>query len=289
VLWLNGRLLRPDEARIDPADRGLLLADGLFETLRADQGVPADLDAHLDRLEAGALVLGIEPPASRAEVRQACADVLAAALLAEGPAGLRITLTRGPAPRGLALPAKPTPTLMIAPFRRDAAASPAARIAMAAFPRNERSPLSCLKSLAYLESVLALHDARARGLDDALLPNTAGRVACASAANVFVVLKGRLVTPPPSEGCPPGIHAAARLGIEVEEAPLAPDALASADEAFLTNSLIGLRPVAAIEGRALPGGAPGPVTRALVRSVGQSHFPDTTYADPPLAGAGPPD
>ena len=125
-----------------------------------------------------------------------------------------------------------------------------------------------LKSLAYLDNVLALKEAAASGADEALMLNTAGRLASGSRSNLFLVLAGVLVTPPPSEGALPGItrrqllNLAVAAGIEAREAPLAVEDLELASEAFVSNSLIEVKPLARLNGSAL---APGPVAAKLAQ------------------------
>lgn len=270
MIFLNGRLVARDQARIDPTDRGLLLGDGLFETLRSRDGRVAGLPAHLERLGRGAEVLGI--PVPDIDLPAAVAQTLAANDLTSGTAALRITLTRGPGPRGLAPPAEPQPTLMIIAVAAAPPSDAPLKAVIAATRRNEQSPLAQLKTLNYLDNVLAKSEAEARGADDALLLNTAGRLACASAANLFLVRGRRLLTPPPGEGVLPGITRAevialaAELDLAVTETPLEPDQLRSADEAFLTNSLIQIRPLVAVNDRPLGDGTPGPVTRQLIEA-----------------------
>ena len=267
MIFLNGRLVEEDRARIDPADRGLLLGDGLFETLRSHDGRIAGLAAHLERLRRGAEVLGLPLPDT--DLAAAAGETLAANGLATGTAALRITLTRGPGPRGLAPPVEPHPTLTIAAVATAPPAETPLKAVIAATRRNEQSPLAQLKTLNYLDNVLAKGEAEARGADDALLLNTAGRLACASAANLFLVRGRRLLTPPPGEGVLSGvtraevIALAAELDLAVAETPLEPDQLRAADEAFLTNSLIRIRPLTAVNDRPLADGTPGPVTRQL--------------------------
>ena len=113
-VWLNGIIVPEHEARIAPDDRGLLLGDGLFETLRVSGGRPLRLDRHLARLRAGAEILGLPVPLDDAEFAAAMAALLARRGLSE--ASLRLTLTRGPAPRGLLPPAEPTPTMLLTPL-----------------------------------------------------------------------------------------------------------------------------------------------------------------------------
>ncbi|MEX1204621.1 MAG: aminotransferase class IV [Dongiaceae bacterium] len=268
TVFLNGALVNSGAARIDPADRGLLLGDGLFETLRAYGGALFRLDAHLARLAAGAAAIAIPLPMAVA----ALADAVSATLRANGltDAGLRITLTRGPGPRGLAPPPEPRPTLLITavPYAGEGDTG-AVRACLAGAPRNEHSPSATLKTLGYLDNVLAAAEARARGCDEAILRNTAGRLAGGARGNLFVVAGGALLTPPPREGALPGIARATVLelargrGIEVRETPIDTAALAAAAEAFLTNSLIEVLPLGSIDGRPVGDGGVGPLTAAL--------------------------
>jgi branched-chain amino acid aminotransferase len=262
-IHLNGRLIDAAEARIDPADRGLLLADGLFETLRAHGGRPFCLDLHLARLTAGAALLGLPPPAVP-EVAAAVRDTLAANGLAD--ASIRITLTRGTGPRGLLPPAEPTPTLMVTAHPLPSSLPTAMTACLASIRRNEHSPLSRIKSLAYLENILALGEAAAAGFDEAILLNTAGRIAAGSRSNLFLVQDGVITTPPPSEGLLPGIarHTvltlAAKHRIPAREMPVTPAEMARASEAFLTNSLLEVVPLTRLQDRPLP---EGPVAARL--------------------------
>jgi len=248
ILWLNGALLPAAEARIDPADRGFSLGDGVFETICVREGKPLHLPRHLARLQAGLDLLAIPRP----EVRfvEAMQAVLAANSLSE--AALRLTVSRGVAARGV-LPQGPVfPTVLMTASPLPATL-PAARLVIAqATRRNEFSPLSRVKSLNYLDNILARQEAASRDADDALLLNTQGFVVEATAANLFLCLEGALITPPLADGALPGIARA--LLIEHEgavERSVLPQDLARAEGAFLSNSL-GLRAVASVEGRRLP-------------------------------------
>jgi branched-chain amino acid aminotransferase len=264
-IHLNGRLIEATAARIDPADRGLLLADGLFETLRVYGGQAFQLEAHLARLAAGAVVLDLPlPPAG--DIARAVAETLAANDLREG--SLRITVTRGPGERGLLPPAHPSPTLLIVGHPSGKAPSAAMTAHVSSIRRNEHSPLSRLKSLAYLDNVLALREAAAAGCDEALVLNTAGRLAGGSRSNLFLVLNGSLVTPPPSEGILVGIarrtliDLAGEAGIAAREAPLNLDDVEAASEALICNSLLEVRPLARLGARHF---SPGRVGIELAR------------------------
>lgn len=263
-VYLNGALVAAGEARIDPADRGFTLGDGLFETIAVTGGAPRRLAAHLTRLRQGAGVLALALPWPDAALGLAVARTIAANGLKDGV--LRLTVTRGVGPRGLTPPAASHPTLLIAPAPWPEAAAPAQAVIAGETRRNERSPLSRIKCLNYLDNVLARQEAARRGAADALLLNTAGRIAEATASNLFVVLDGRLVTPPVADGALPGVLRAdviAALG--AVERSLVPDDVQRASEAFLTNSL-GVRALVAVDGRPIGNGAPGPMV-ARARAV----------------------
>ncbi len=248
-LWLNGALIEAEAARIDPADRGFLLGDGVFETMAATGGMVPELARHYARLCAGAALLRLPVPVSRDVLRGAISDVLMANGLQE--AALRLTLTRGPGARGL-LPQPPlTPTLLLTSTQMPPAGGPL-RLATSTIQRDEASPLCAIKSLNYLPNILARLEAAERGADDALLLNRAGRAAETSAATLFVRIKGTWITPPLSEGALPGIRRACLLAARrAHEAPITITDLAAA-EAICVGNALSLRPVAAVDGRALP-------------------------------------
>jgi len=258
LIHLNGRLVAAAEAGIDPADRGLTLGDGLFETMRARDGRPRRLEAHLARLRAGARVLDMAVPFSDAALDAALTGTLTGNGLDDGV--LRLTLTRGPAPRGLLPPPAPRPTLLITASAADASPSPPLRAVIAATTRrNEHSPLSRCKCLNYLDNILARLETTRRGAGDALMLNTGGRLAGTTIANLFLVIDGVPVTPPVAEGALPGvIRAEVIAATEAGERPLAPADLGRASEAFVTNSL-GIRPLVSVDGAPIGDGRPGPV------------------------------
>ena len=248
-LWLNGELLPADKARIDPADRGLMLGDGLFETMAAKDGAVPEFARHHARLAAGASFLRIPMLLNQPALEESCRALLAANGMTE--AALRLTLTRGPAPRGLAPPPRPIPTMLItaAPLPPPGGKL---RLITASIRRDEASPLSALKTLNYLPSVLARIEAAEQGADDALLLNRRGFVAETSAANLFVRLHGQWFTPPVEDGALPGIRRAMLLEAgRVQEAPLSPVQLLHAEAIFAGNAL-SLRPVAALDSHEIP-------------------------------------
>lgn len=237
-------------------DRGFTVGDGLFETVLAEKGVLRRAPAHAARMAAGCEVLRLPAP-SLAEFETAAQAALAEAGLGQARAAVRLTLTAGSGGRGLDRPAAPAPRLVAT-----AAASPKpstpATLAVASVRRNSGSPASRLKTLSYLDNVLARAEASASGADEALMLNGEGLVACAAAANLFWFQDGVLHTPALDCGVLAGvtraaiIEAAPGLGLAVREVRADLAALQAGEAIFLSNSLIGLRPVAALDGRPYP-------------------------------------
>lgn len=261
VVWLDRELVPLADARIDPTDRGFTLGDGLYETLRVRRGRPERVAEHLARLARGARLLGIPLPIDDRALTEALAATLAANGIVDGV--LRLTLTRGPSARGLALPANPRPTLLLTAVAPSAPLPPASLIIAACTRRNERSPLAQVKALGALDGLLARREAVARGADDALLLNGAGRTAEATVANVFACIDGQLVTPPLDDGALPGVARAAILELgAARERSFGPAELCRATEVFLSNSL-GLRAVSRIEGKLVATGHERPAMQEL--------------------------
>lgn len=266
LAWLDGRIVAPEEAHISIADRGLLLGDGVFETIAVHNGWAFALDAHLERLAAGLAVLGFAQAVDIPKLRANLENFVAAA--DTDRAVLRVTVTRGAGPRGLAPPETPCPVVFmtLSPMPPGCERPLSLHVATAT-RRNERSVLSRVKALPYLDNVLALSEARAHGTDDALILNTRGTIACAAAANVFVVRRGHLETPPLGDGALPGtlralvLSLAAKAGMLPVEISLAVEDLGQADAVFLTNSISRIRTVGACGGTLLGGCAGAAVER----------------------------
>jgi branched-chain amino acid aminotransferase len=232
----------------DLRDRGLLLGDGLFETIAIFNHVPFQLEAHLVRLEQGGHKLKLQ--IDRDRINEAITTVIAESPMSH--AILRITVTRGSGDRGLLLPAVPTPTIIasIAPWTP--LNNKPITLVRSSIKRNESSPISQIKSLCYLDQIMALQEAVEAGYDDAVMLNTNNKVACASSANIICLYGNRLVTPPVSDGVLPGImrdlvlQDAGSLGFEACEASLTWGELLAADTVFLTNSVKLVRHVTSI-------------------------------------------
>lgn len=248
MIYLNGHFINSNTADFDLRDRGLLLADGLFETLRCEQGKPLHLYKHWQRLANGCAKLSISNPIHCNEANTIIKKLLQDNELTDCPASARLTLTRGPGPRGLTPPTHPSTTLLIT--CEPAATLPMPPLSLCATPyvRNEHSPTSAIKSLCYLDHILARQYAISNGYDDGTLSNTRGQVVCASHANLFIIKKDQLRTPQPSSGALAGITRQivlelARTFINCEQTELYAHDLMTADEMFITNAIIGIVPV----------------------------------------------
>ncbi len=248
----------PAALRLPLDDRGLLLADGLFETLQVEGGRPWRLEEHRQRWRAAAERLELPPPPPAPRLQALLAEAVARSGAESGV--LRLNVSRGGGGRGLEPPATGSPGagprfwLSYSPGAPHFA--PVRLVLSRLETRNASSQLSRCKTFAYGGSLIARREARARGADDALLASSAGGLCCASAANLLVYLDGRWRTPPSASGCLPGILRGLALAQELAvEHPLQAEDLRASEGALLINSL-GCRPVAAFEGEDLASPSP---------------------------------
>lgn len=244
-------------------DRGFLLGDGLFETVLFRAGEPVLWDAHLARLGRGCQALGLPAP-DAGKLEAEAARALKDRRLGTARAAVRLTWTAGSGGRGLSRPEPPAPRLIVSAAAAPRPETPAT-VMVSSVRRNARSPSARLKTLAYLDNVLARREAEAEGADEALMLNTAGHAACASAANLFWITDGSLHTPSLACGVLDGVMRARVLkAAPVLEARANLDALLKCEAAFLTNSLIGIRTIRVLAGRFLQ---PHPMIGALSESL----------------------
>ncbi|MDQ1727357.1 MAG: branched-chain amino acid aminotransferase [Frankiaceae bacterium] len=266
--WVNGDLLDSGAPAVRADDRGLLVGDGVFETMKVLGGTPFALTRHLDRLRRSADGMFLAVP-SDAELRAAVVATLAAnaADLPGGDARLRITVTGGPGPMGSVRGSSP-PTLIVTTGKLPEYSGPA-RVVTVPWPRNERAATAGIKTTSYADNVVALAYAHERGGDEAIFPNTAGQLCEGSGTNVFVGIGGRLLTPPLNAGCLAGVTRALLLEwTDAEEAELPLSALAEADEAFLASTTRDVHPISHVDGRALPC-VGGPLSQAAGAAFAQ--------------------
>ncbi|MER5965499.1 aminodeoxychorismate lyase [Streptomyces sp. NPDC002057] len=274
-LWVNGGLHDAETALVSVLDHGLTVGDGIFETVKAVRGETFALTLHLERLTRSARGLGLPDP-DLDEVRRACAAVLEANPMELGR--LRVTYTGGLSPLGSER-GDAGPSLVVALGESSRRADSTAVVTVP-WTRNERGALTGLKTTSYAENVVALARAREHGATEALFANTVGQLCEGTGSNVFVVVDGRILTPPVSSGCLAGITRALAVrwtGARETDLPL--DVLESAEEIFLTSTLRDVQAVHRVDGRELSP-APGPVTAKAMRIFDENAARDR---DPRLA------
>jgi branched-chain amino acid aminotransferase len=271
-VWIEGRVVDGAEARIPGTDHGLLYGDGVFEGIRLAAGRVFRLDAHLERLRHSARAIGLELPGGTAGIRKIVIETARAFGQPDGY--VRLLVTRGDGAMGV------DPTRCLEPrvvcIACEIALYPAellsTGITMVTVSVRRPAPDVLdprVKSLNYLNSVLAKREARLRGADEALILNSAGMVAEAAVANVFAFRRARLLTPPPSDGALEGVtrgavlELAAGLGIPAEERSLTRMDLLSADEVFVSGTGARIVGVRSLDGAEIGVRAPGPITEKL--------------------------
>jgi branched-chain amino acid aminotransferase len=289
-VWMDGAAVPAEEARVPVLDRGFLYGDSVYEVTRTFAGAPHLLAEHLDRLERSAAGLEMRlPPREQIE-----AAVLQVCRAARGDRAtpdelyLRIVVTRGAGELGLdpALADAPRLVVIARPVRPPPAEAYRDGVAVVLSQRMRSAP--SLKTGNYLESVLAVREARQAGAHEALLRDSVGRITEGSSSNVFLVRGGRLHTPPVSAGLLPGItreaiiRLARQAGIAVDEAPIWPADLVRAEEMFLSSSIRGVLPVTRCDGRVLGDGRPGARTRRVMSLYEESTRP--LASGPPASG-----
>lgn len=273
LAFVNGQFLPEAEAVVPVLDRSFLYGDGVFETLYTQHGQPFRLDAHLDRLEQGADLLGIRVPFRRAELAAAAHTLLRRnqtdAPAERSPAALlRFTLSRGVGVRGYSPRGALNPTLVITQHPAAARPGPSLRwrlqTASARLPAGDR--LAAAKSCNKLVQILARAEAEAAGADEAILLNTDGCAVEAAAGNLFFLAAGCVCTPPVASGVLPGVTRSVVLelcraaGLPVREVAPQPAELRRAEGVWITLSTLGLVTAASWDGQSL---AESPLTARL--------------------------
>ncbi len=272
AVWMNGEVLPDDDARVSVFDHGLVVGDGVFETIKVAGGVPFAMTRHLVRLRKSALGLGLPEP----DIEQIRDGALAVIAASGGPplARLRVTVTGGKSPLGSER--GNAPVTAIVAMAEQPRPAPTVDVVTVPWPRNERGALSGLKTTSYGENVRALAYAAERGGSEAIFANTVGALCEGTGSNVFVVIGGRLLTPSLASGCLAGVTRALVIEwADAEEQDLPLDALAGAEEAFLSGTTRDVQPIRNVDGAALPA-APGPVTRkaAEIFALRSAESPD---------------
>ncbi len=242
-VWFEGKI-QDGKLSLSAFDRGLTLGDGVFETIAVTNGVALWCKEHLERMGNAAAALGLPFPLAKVS-----AAIAALTDQTKGHHALRLTLTRGPGGRGLSGDAT-TPTLIgtLQAFDVSLRFQPLTMMTTS-IRRNLQSPSSRIKTLSYIDNILAAREATASGMEDGLMLNSAGRVACSTIGNVFFEIDGALVTPSLKEGILPGvmrdavIKVAKQANIQLKEKQIKTTEIGEADAMFVTNSLRFLRSV----------------------------------------------
>ncbi len=269
--WINGNIVPASQAKISVFDHGFLYGDGIFEGVRFYNQKAFRLPLHLKRLNRSATALQITVPLTTEELEQAVATIIDASPLAEGY--LRIVITRGIGPLGINPATCQQPNVIILADQlqivTEEQRSQGVRAIIAATRRLSPDRLDPrIKSLNYLNSILARMEANYAGVEEAILLNDRGCVAEGTADNLFILRDGELLTPPVTEGALAGITRATVLelatveGISTRESVLTPYDLYTADECFLTGTGAKLIPVREIDGRKIQS-CPGNVFQQL--------------------------
>ena len=253
AVWVDGRMADPDQPHLRADDHGVIVGDGVFETLmvlRRDEGAAAfAVQRHLDRLRRSARILRFECPYSDEELRAAITQCLDAA----PEAGIvRITATSGGGPLGSGRSGAAPSTIVIA-GNRPPDYPPGTAVAVVPFVRNERGGMAGVKTTSYAENVLALDMARERGASEAIFADTRGRVSEGTGSNIFWSDGDRLHTPPLDTGCLAGVTRALLLEhLDISETHLPVEDLPGVPEAFLASSTRTVQSIARIDDTELP-------------------------------------
>jgi branched-chain amino acid aminotransferase len=271
MVYLNGSLVRLADARISVMDYGFLYGYGLFETMRAYGGKVFRLDRHLERLAGSTAALGIT--VDKAVLKSAVMDTVRANDLSEARIRLTVSIGEGGTVPDPGSCGEPTVLVVAGEYHPlpEEVYQEGFRAIVSSVRRNSQSPVSAMKSLSYMESMLARQEARAAGVDEAICLNDGGFVAEASMSNVYLVGDGALRTPALASGFLPGItreavlELAGKQGITTVEDDITLDELIQADEAFITNSVVEIMPLIELDGKPIGTGKPGEVTRRLMK------------------------
>lgn len=273
VIYLDGEYVDSTQAKISVFDHGLLYGDGIFEGIRLYQGNVFRLDEHLERLEMSAKALLLNIPLSRAQLAEAVCETCRRNNLKD--AYIRLVVTRGPGDLGLAPWLCPKPSLFIiastiALYPKEHYEKGLSLVTVATRRIGPDALPPTIKSLNYINNILAKIEARQSGALEAIMLNAQGYVAECTADNVFVVHKGEILTPSASQGALKGItrqsifDVARDLGIPMRESNLTRYDIWCADECFLSGTGAEVIPVVKLDERVIGSGQPGPIFQRVL-------------------------
>jgi branched-chain amino acid aminotransferase len=272
-VYVDGKFYPKSEAKISVFDHGLLYGDGVFEGIRAYNGSVFKLKEHVDRLYRSAHMIMLEITMLKEQMVQTILETLRINGFKE--AYVRVVVTRGVGDLGLNPKKCPRPTVIVIADTIQLHKTEAKEKGVTAMLSwVKRDPVDAtsheIKSLNYLNSILAKIEANIGGVDEAICLDKNGMVCEGVAENIFIVRNGKLLTPPSYTGALPGITAAEimklakKMGYEAAERNITPYELFNAEEVFFTGTAAEVVPVREINKRIINNGAPGPITRKLI-------------------------
>ncbi len=273
IVFLNGNFLPESEALISINDRGFLLGDGLFETIRVVNSRPFRMAQHLERMTRGLNFLKITPTFTPKELQKFAVDLVERNKMPDSI--LRVTITRGVGPRGFSPKASgpPTVAMTLSPLPATNPDEPLQwSLVTSPFRVPASDPISSYKSTSRILNILARGEAESRGADEALLLNTNGEAAEAAGGNMFWVYREQICTVPTGRGVLPGITRAVvleicqALGLTTNKRVIKPEMLRNAEGIFITNSALGIVPVVSFDGEPV---APSPLVDQIATAYNE--------------------
>ena len=247
-IYLNGKYLGKNRSCISSKDRGLLLGDGVFETMLYKDKELILYDLHIKRLNESLKKIFINFKLNKKEYKRKIINLIKKNNLINKSSSVRITVTRGKSVRGIDVKDNALPTILISasPLENNLRLKPV-RLGVSDIRRNESSPLSNLKTLNYLDNIVAKKISMNQGYDDVIFLNSKNNICCCSTSNIFYLIRGKFYTPPLSDGVLNGTIRAkliAKKKVAVKSIKL--NNLLKCNEIFITNSIFGIRPVAKV-------------------------------------------
>ncbi|MDD1752593.1 MAG: branched-chain-amino-acid transaminase [Methanotrichaceae archaeon] len=270
LIYIDGKYFPENEAKISVYDHGLLYGDGVFEGIRAYDGYVLKLDEHMSRLYSSAKAIDLEIPLSKEKFKEAVIQTIRKNNLKN--AYIRVVVTRGYGDLGLNPRNCPKPTMIIiADYIPPLFEGLNVTAIISSTRRNAVTALNpMIKSMNYLNNILAKIEANRCNVHEAIMLNQNGTLSEGTGDNLFIVKDGMILTPPPSAAILLGITRAITIqfaqkeGIEVVEREITVHELITADEAFLTGTAAEIAPLVEVDGKKIGNGKPGPITSKLM-------------------------
>jgi len=274
LVYIDGRFLPKREAKISVYDHGLLYGDGIFEGIRVHNGRVFKLDEHIKRLYESAKSIELSIPISEEVMKKTILETIRRNGLKD--AYVRVVVTRGFGDLGLDPRKCPKPSIIVIADRIALWEEKSLKAITASTRRNDATALNpMIKSLNYLNNILAKLEANRANVSEAIMLNQRGFVCEGTGDNIFIVKDGVLATPPSSANILVGItrgvimELAAKEGLKVEERDITIHELYNADETLLTGTAVEVMPLVEVDGRRIGSGKPGPITMKLIEKFNE--------------------